>query len=88
MQGSPPTFAPLPTLPETPALTPPREIAFDTTPEVGGRMRTARANARALVADVATHKVECSTVGKASFKQWKLSPDAAVQMALQLAYYK
>jgi hypothetical protein len=44
MQGSTPTFSPLPTLPKIPALAPPREILFETTPDVDGSIRKARAN--------------------------------------------
>jgi hypothetical protein len=84
MQGAKSSFSPLPAMPEVSDLAPPRELTFERPPAILKGLDVARANAEALVGSVATHKIECASIGKTHFKQWGLSPDAAVQMALQV----
>ena len=88
MQASPSAFSPLPSIPETSHIASPRELTFEVTDEVKQALCAARDRAEALVSSVATQKVEVEGVGKANFKAWGLSPDATVQMALQLAYFR
>ena len=51
-------------------------------------MPQARENARKLAADVDTHVLDFSDFGRDRMKEMKCSPDALVQMAFQVAYWR
>lgn len=70
LQGTPSPYSPLPSLPSTSALPPPRELTFELTPALKKAQRDARDKAETLVAQVATNKVHIETIGKADFKKW------------------
>ena len=65
MQDAKSRFSALPVLPEVVDLAPPRELTFDVTPAIEKGIEVAQINAQALIGGVATHKVECATIGNA-----------------------
>jgi hypothetical protein len=50
--------------------------------------QAARANYKTLCANVEQKATQFTMFGKNLFKTWGTSPDAAVQMAYQMAFYK
>eukprot|EP00854_Cymbomonas_tetramitiformis_P030398 gene30398-37994_t len=66
----------------------PREVHIETPPEIMAATWDARAKSEALSAQVELEVVEFAAFGKEEMKGWGVSPDAAVQMALQLAFHR
>lgn len=64
----------------------PSEIKFELSDEIKADIRAAEAFTDAAIVDSDTEVVNCVGLGKAVWKQAAISPDAAVQMALQLAW--
>ncbi|XP_038638001.1 carnitine O-acetyltransferase isoform X1 [Scyliorhinus canicula] len=66
----------------------PRKLRFNITPDIKRDIEKAKQNLNMMVRDV---DIKCFTFqlfGKDIVKSWKLSPDAFIQLALQLAYYR
>lgn len=73
-----------------PGFTPPTPIRlqWNITTECKGAIDSALNLATALIADIDLRIYVHNKYGKGFMKQCKLSPDAYLQMALQLAYYR
>ena len=59
-----------------------------TSPQAVEAIDLARANADVMRQDIDLHILKHDAYGKGFIKTCKISPDAYIQMALQLAYYK
>ncbi|XP_060748010.1 carnitine O-palmitoyltransferase 1, liver isoform [Tachysurus vachellii] len=69
-------------------LPPPQRLSWDISPEVQEQINESLTVARALADDVDCHVFPFSVFGKGSIKKLKISPDAFIQISLQLAYYR
>ncbi|KAB5553531.1 hypothetical protein PHYPO_G00039720 [Pangasianodon hypophthalmus] len=70
------------------SLPPPQRLSWDVPPEVQEQMNESLAVARALADDVDCHVFPFRQFGKGRIKKLKISPDAFIQISLQLAYYR
>ncbi|XP_062840876.1 carnitine O-palmitoyltransferase 1, liver isoform isoform X2 [Trichomycterus rosablanca] len=70
------------------SLPPPQRLSWDIVPEVQTQVEESLLVARALADDVDCHVFPFSSFGKGHIKKLKISPDAFIQIALQLAYYR
>ena len=68
----------------------PRALEFDfkSSPQTGKDVQKAADEAKALADDVDSAVLNFTDFGRDAIKKWKVSPDAAVQMAFQLAYVR
>lgn len=67
----------------------PKRIAWDLKgPEIVSAIKEADVDAQILIKDIQLHIFAHSEYGKGFIKTCQLSPDAYIQMALQLAYYR
>lgn len=69
-------------------LLPPTRLQWHFTPELENKIERCLATAKQLVQDVDLKLINFNTYGKGFMKTCKVSPDAYIQMALQLAYYR
>ncbi|KJE95992.1 carnitine O-acyltransferase [Capsaspora owczarzaki ATCC 30864] len=65
----------------------PHKLAWDFSPKLSEAIKTAVAKATTIINDLDLSILHHSKYGKDYMKHAKISPDAYVQMALQLAYY-
>jgi len=65
-----------------------RTLEFDlkSSPKTQAHLQKSADDASALVDDVDSYSVSFKDFGRDKIKNWKISPDAAMQMAFQLAY--
>ncbi|AXN42599.1 Choline/Carnitine o-acyltransferase [Mycobacterium marinum] len=70
----------------TPPPSPPRRLVFEVTPTLDRAISAAVANARTLIDDVDVYADDLGAAGAAAIKAARCSPDAFIQLALQLAY--
>lgn len=66
----------------------PQRLHWDLPPMAISRIEAALKSAQEQIADLDLYVLEHDTFGKGDVKKCKISPDAFVQMALQLAYYR
>ena len=57
-------------------------------PQAVSRIEAALSFAQEQITDLDLHILQHTAFGKGDIKKCKISPDAFIQMALQLAYYK
>lgn len=70
-------------------IPPPKRMAWDlTSPELVSAIEEADVHAQVLINDIHLNIFAHSEYGKGFIKTCQLSPDAFIQMALQLAYYR
>ncbi|XP_071942784.1 carnitine O-palmitoyltransferase 1, liver isoform-like isoform X2 [Antedon mediterranea] len=72
----------------TKELSPPQLLKWNIVPELLGVINTSREFAINLANDVDLHVKVHNAFGKGLMKKCKVSPDAFIQMAMQLAYYR
>uniref|UniRef100_A0A671S455 carnitine O-palmitoyltransferase n=1 Tax=Sinocyclocheilus anshuiensis TaxID=1608454 RepID=A0A671S455_9TELE len=70
------------------SLPPPTRLTWDIPAECQERIERSLAVAQALADDVDFHVLPIQEFGKGAIKKCKISPDAFIQIALQLAYYR
>uniref|UniRef100_A0A3Q3DL65 carnitine O-palmitoyltransferase n=1 Tax=Hippocampus comes TaxID=109280 RepID=A0A3Q3DL65_HIPCM len=70
------------------SLPPPQRLIWDISPEVQAQVCRSLAVAQALADDVDCHVFPFRDFGKGQIKKLRVSPDAFIQIALQLAYYR
>nr|XP_061805258.1 carnitine O-palmitoyltransferase 1, liver isoform-like isoform X2 [Nerophis lumbriciformis] len=70
------------------SLPPPQRLIWDIAPEVQDQVFRSLAVAQALADDVDCHVFPFRDFGKGQIKKLRVSPDAFIQIALQLAYYR
>nr|XP_046225123.1 carnitine O-palmitoyltransferase 1, liver isoform-like [Oncorhynchus gorbuscha] len=66
----------------------PQRLSWDITPECQEQISQSLAVAQALADDVDFHVFSFRDFGKGVIKKCRISPDAYIQLALQLAYYR
>lgn len=66
----------------------PQRLVWDIPPLAVSRIEAALQFAEEQIADLELYVLEHNAFGKGDIKKCSLSPDAFIQMALQLAYYK
>ncbi|XP_054615568.1 carnitine O-palmitoyltransferase 1, liver isoform [Dunckerocampus dactyliophorus] len=66
----------------------PQRLIWDISPEVQAQVCSSLAVAQALANDVDCHVFPFRDFGKGHIKKLRVSPDAFIQIALQLAYYR
>ncbi|XP_048847450.1 carnitine O-palmitoyltransferase 1, liver isoform isoform X2 [Brienomyrus brachyistius] len=71
-----------------PGLPPPQRLLWDIPSECQEVVTRSLAEAQALASDVSFHVFPFRDFGKRLIKRHKMSPDAFVQLVLQLAYYR
>lgn len=69
-------------------LPPPERLEWDIAPEISQRMFLAAKSVDKRIADLDFFVYRYRGYGKSFIKSCKVSPDAYIQLALQLAYYK
>uniref|UniRef100_A0A8C6MGL5 carnitine O-palmitoyltransferase n=1 Tax=Nothobranchius furzeri TaxID=105023 RepID=A0A8C6MGL5_NOTFU len=70
------------------SLPPPQRLAWDIPPELQAQVCRSLAVAQALAADVDCHVFPFREFGKGRIKKCRVSPDAFIQISLQLAHYR
>uniref|UniRef100_A0A8C7MW97 Carnitine palmitoyltransferase 1A2b n=1 Tax=Oncorhynchus kisutch TaxID=8019 RepID=A0A8C7MW97_ONCKI len=70
------------------SLPPPQRLTWDIPVEVQEQVSISLSVAQALADDVDCHVFPFRDFGKGRIKKLKISPDAFIQLALQLAYYR
>ncbi|KAF7697672.1 hypothetical protein HF521_004182 [Silurus meridionalis] len=70
------------------SLPPPQRLGWDIPQKVKEQIKESLAVARTLADDVDCHVFPFREFGKGRIKKLKLSPDAFIQISLQLAYYR
>ncbi|MEQ2193119.1 hypothetical protein XENOCAPTIV_024127 [Xenoophorus captivus] len=70
------------------SLPPPQRLVWEISPEVQAQVCSSLAVAQALADDVDCHVFPFRDFGKGCIKKCKISPDAFIQISLQLAYYR
>lgn len=69
-------------------LPPPERLEWTVEPEIGQRMHLAAKSVDKRIADLDFFVYRYRGYGKTFIKGCKVSPDAYIQLAIQLAYYK
>lgn len=69
-------------------LKPPLRLQWELSEEATKELEESYERAKALIADLDQQLLPFDTFGKGFIKKCKVSPDAYIQMALQLAYYR
>lgn len=71
-----------------PALPPPARLQWRLSPACVARISSANTLAKEQIADLDLYVMRHNDFGKGVIKKCKVSPDAFIQMALQMAYFK
>lgn len=71
-----------------PSFPVPRRLQWEFPPACVARIHSARKFAEEQIADLELYVLVHDAFGKGVMKKCKISPDAFIQMALQMAYYK
>ena len=69
-------------------LTPPTRLQWELAPACVARITSAHSLAVQQISDFDMYILRHNEFGKGAIKKCKVSPDAFIQMALQMAYYK